>query len=128
MAAPSPPLELVVSLAMFLTELALLDLSCLGLRSSHVATAAMLLAHATLAHGDTRAWPAVLAAAGLAEHDVAPALAMLGRLHAAACRPASSQLAELLAPLRTKFSADTWCRVSLDVLPMVLQQHGWAAC
>jgi hypothetical protein len=47
-AATSPPMEVVVSLAMYLTELALLDQTCLIFPGSHLATAALLLAHTTL--------------------------------------------------------------------------------
>jgi hypothetical protein len=46
--AGSPPMEVVVSLAMYLTELALLDSMCLAFPGSQVATAALLLAHTTL--------------------------------------------------------------------------------
>jgi hypothetical protein len=41
-------MEVVVSLAMYLTELALLDQTCLVFPGSHLATAALLLAHTTL--------------------------------------------------------------------------------
>jgi hypothetical protein len=41
-------MEVVVSLAMYLTELALLDQTCLSHPGSHLATAALLLAHTTL--------------------------------------------------------------------------------
>lgn len=47
-AASCPPMEVVVSLAMYLTELALLDQTCLVFPGSHLATAALLLAHTTL--------------------------------------------------------------------------------
>jgi hypothetical protein len=41
-------MEVVVSLAMYLTELALLDSTCLAFPGSQLATAALLLAHTTL--------------------------------------------------------------------------------
>lgn len=47
-AASCPSMEVVVSLAMYLTELALLDQTCLVFPGSHLATAALLLAHTTL--------------------------------------------------------------------------------
>jgi hypothetical protein len=76
-------MERVVSLAMYLTELALLDAACVSFPGSSIATAALLLAHATLS-GHCGAWPLVLAAAGSSPEQVAPAVAALRGLHAAA--------------------------------------------
>lgn len=90
-----PAMERVVSLAMYLTELALLDQRSLAFPGSQLATAALLLAHLTLSR-HTRAWPGVLSAAGMAE-------------------------AELLLPLHAKFGQDCWCRVSQEVQPISLQ-------
>lgn len=115
------PMEVVVSLAMYLTELALLDQPSLDLPGSKLATAALLLAYATLG-GDCSAWPMVLAVAGFTECDVAPVVAVLGRLHVAARNPPTTQLTELLMPLKVKFGQDCWCRVSTDV-PAILQQQ-----
>jgi len=121
-AAASPPMEVVVSLAMYLTELALLDQTCLVYPGSHLATAALLLAHTTLS-GCYSAWPMVLAAAGVSEGDVVPALTALSRLHVAALLPPSQQLSELLMPLKVKFGQECWCKVSLEVTPLALQQQ-----
>jgi hypothetical protein len=122
-AAAGGRMEVVVSLAMYLTELALLDAACLAYPGSHLATAALLLAHATLA-ADCKAWPGVLAAAGLTEGDVARALAVLSRLHVSALLPPSGQLAELLMPLKVKFGQDCWCQVAAGVTPLSLQHSG----
>eukprot|EP00879_Flechtneria_rotunda_P011673 GHRR01012193.1.p1 GENE.GHRR01012193.1~~GHRR01012193.1.p1 ORF type:complete len:326 (+),score=95.11 GHRR01012193.1:278-1255(+) len=114
--ATEPAMEVVVSLAMYLTELALLDPSCLACPGSRLATAALLLAHTTLS-GHCGAWPMMLTAAGLTQADVSPALAALQRLHMVTTAPASPQLAELLMPFKAKFSQDCWCRVAVDVTP-----------
>jgi hypothetical protein len=65
----------------------------------------------------------ILAAAGSCEADVAPALTALSRLHAAALLPPSAQVGELLMPLKVKFGQPCWCKVSLDVTPLALQQQ-----
>lgn len=124
-AAAAPPLEAVVSLAMFLTELAMLDGCCLTHAPSNLATAALLLAHATLGRGDTSAWPSVLAAAGTSEAELAAPLRDLAAVHAAAvvAGPAAGSAADLAAPLLAKFSAPCWCRVAADVPPLLLQQQ-----
>ncbi|WIA44295.1 hypothetical protein OEZ86_007098 [Tetradesmus obliquus] len=122
---PCPPMERVVSLAMFLTELALLDADCAALPGSTLATAALLLAHTTLA-GHCGAWPLLLAAAGMSAQQAQPAVAALARLHAAAAAPGSGQLAELLLPLKAKFGQDCWCRVAAEVAPLELQQQAAA--
>jgi hypothetical protein len=124
---PCPPMEAVVSLAMYLTELALLDADCCALPGSTIATAALLLAHTTLA-GHCGAWQLVLTAAGSSAAQVQPAVAALQRLHAAAAAaPASAQLAELLLPLKAKFGQDCWCRVAAEVTPLDMQQAAAAA-
>ena len=64
----------------------------------------------------------VLTAAGLTE-EVSPALSALSRLHVAALLPPSQQLSDLLLPLKAKFGQDCWCRVSLEVTPLALQQQ-----
>jgi len=120
-------MDVVVSLAMYLTELALLDSSCLAFPGSHVASAALLLAHATLSR-HCEAWPAVLAAAGLTEGQLEAVLAALGRLHVAAAMPPSPQLAELLQPLKLKFGQDCWCCVSMRISPLALQARGTFVC
>eukprot|EP00775_Hariotina_reticulata_P007577 gene7577-7780_t len=117
-----PPMDVVVSLTMYLTELALLDSSCLAFPGSHIASAALLLAHATLSR-HCEAWPAVLAAAGVTEGQVEAVLAALGRLHVAAAVPPSLQLAELLQPLKLKFGQDCWCRVAHSIPPLALQDQ-----
>ncbi|WIA44296.1 hypothetical protein OEZ86_007099 [Tetradesmus obliquus] len=121
---PCPPMERVVSLAMYLTELALLDADCAALPGSTLATAALLLAHTTLA-GHCGAWLLLLAAAGMSAQQAQPAVAALARLHAAAAAaaPGSGQLAELLLPLKAKFGQDCWCRVAAEVAPLELQQQ-----
>lgn len=111
-------MEVVVSLAMFLTELALLDQSSFNLPCSKVATAALMLAFTTLGGGCT-AWPTVLAVAGYTEGELAPLIAALGRLHVAARNPPTAQLNELLMPLKIKFGQECWCRVSTDVAPLI---------
>jgi hypothetical protein len=118
---PAPAMEAVVSLAMYLTELALLDAACCAFPGSSVATAALLLAHATLA-GHCGAWPLVLAAAGSSAQQVGPALAALKALQAAAAG-ATGQVGELLLPLKAKFAQDCWCRVAAEVTPLQLQQQ-----
>jgi hypothetical protein len=122
---PAPAMEAVVSLAMYLTELALLDAACCAFPGSSVATAALLLAHATLA-GHCGAWPLVLAAAGSSEQQVGPALAALQALHAASAG-ATGQVGELLLPLKAKFAQDCWCRVAAEVTPLQLQQQAVGA-
>jgi hypothetical protein len=119
-------MEAVVSLAMYLTELALLDADCCALPGSTIATAALLLAHTTLA-GHCGAWQPVLTAAGSSAAQVQPAVAALRRLHAAAAAPACAQLAELLLPLKAKFGQDCWCRVAAEVTPLDMQQAAAAA-
>lgn len=110
-----------MSLAMYLTELALLEQDSLAVPGSKLATAALMLAHATL-KGDCSAWPTVLAAAGYTEADVASVVSALARLHLAARLPPSAQLNELLMPLKAKFGQDCWCRVATAV-PALLQQQ-----
>lgn len=107
-------MEVVVSLAMYLIELALLDRSSLAIPCSKLATAALMLAYAKL-DGSCRAWPTVLSAAGFTEAEVAPIVPALGRLHIAACHPSTAQLEELLMPMKVKFGQDCWCKVSTDV-------------
>ncbi|KAF8060360.1 CCNA2 [Scenedesmus sp. PABB004] len=124
-AGVGPSTEAVVSLAMYVTELALLDTAALTHRGSELATAALLLAHATLSR-TCDAWPGVLCAAGLTAEALSPALGALQRLHAAAAAPASAQLAELLAPLKAKFGQDCWCRVASEVVPLALQTQAGA--
>jgi hypothetical protein len=118
---PCPPMERVVSLAMYLTELALLDADCCAFPGSSLAPAALLLAHATLA-GHCGAWQLVLSAAGSSAQQVQPAVAALARLHGAAAA-AAGHLAELLLPLKAKFGQDCWCRVAAEVVPLELQQQ-----
>jgi hypothetical protein len=116
-------MERVVSLAMYLTELALLDADCCAFPGSSLATAALLLAHTTLA-GHCGAWQLVLSAAGSSAQQVQPAVAALARLHAAAAAAAGAgHLAELLLPLKAKFGQDCWCRVAAEVAPLELQQQ-----
>jgi hypothetical protein len=65
----------------------------------------------------------LLTAAGLSEAQVLPAVSALARLHAAALLPPSPHVAELLLPLKVKFGQECWCKVSLDVTPLALQQQ-----
>ncbi|KAF6264594.1 cyclin-like protein [Scenedesmus sp. NREL 46B-D3] len=119
---PCPAMESVVSLAMYLTELALLDAACCAFPGSTLATAALLLAHTTLT-GHCGAWQLVLTAAGMTAQQVQPAVAVLRRLHAAAVAPATAQLAELLLPVKVKFGQDCWCRMAAEVTPLDMQQQ-----
>jgi hypothetical protein len=122
----SPPaMERVVSLAMYLTELALLDAACAALPGSTLATGALLLAHATLA-GNCCCWTLLLAAAGSSIEQIAPAVSMLRGLHAAAAA-AGGQAGQLLLPLKAKFGQDCWCRVATEVTPLDMQQGAAAA-
>lgn len=65
----------------------------------------------------------ILTAAGVGEEALAPALSALSRLHVAALLPPSTQVSELLMPLKVKFGQDCWCKVSLEVTPLALQQQ-----
>lgn len=65
----------------------------------------------------------ILTAAGLGEEALAPALSALSRLHVAALLPPSTQVSELLMPLKVKFGQDCWCKVSIEVTPLALQQQ-----
>ncbi|WIA14428.1 hypothetical protein OEZ85_002954 [Tetradesmus obliquus] len=115
-AASSEPMQgSIVAKAAYLTELALLDYSCLCFKPSRLAAAALLLA---------QSWSAQGAAAQEMQHvsgyclaDLQEPMARLLHLHTAAAASATS---EALAPfnfVKEKYSQDCWLQASLQHVP-----------
>lgn len=119
----------VLSLAMYVCELAVLEYDMHQFTHSCRATAALLLAQ--LSVGSSQRLPALAATAmsiGIPVAQLSACMASLLRLQQAAYQhtlaataavhsgtalpPGCSEVGDLLSPLRTKFGAGCWCEVS----------------